>query len=87
MKPQTKLIKEVQTLLDDWVRTDGEDVPEGDLRTLEKVIDALQEAGSNKAIQNLRGELEKREKYWRDWNGRAANRNAKLEARINELEN
>jgi len=38
------------------------------------------------AFTQLRQELTKRENYWRDWNGRAANNAAKLEARIIEVE-
>jgi len=52
---------------------------------------------NDKAIKQLRDELEKREKYWQDrlcavivnagwWNGRAANNAAKQESRIAELE-
>ncbi len=41
---------------------------------------------TDKSIKQLRDELEKRETYWRDWNGRAANRNAKLEHEIETLQ-
>mgnify|MGYP000154751892 CR=1 FL=1 len=40
---------------------------------------------SEKAVKQLRAELKKREEYWCDWNGRAANNAAKLEAQIAEL--
>jgi len=37
-------------------------------------------------IKKMKKELTKRENYWRDWNGRAANHAAGLEGRIIELE-
>jgi len=40
---------------------------------------------NDKAIKQLRDELEKREKYYQDWNGRAANNAARLEAENTEL--
>ena len=41
---------------------------------------------SDKAITQIKAELEKREKYWQEWNGRAANRIAKLEYENHELQ-
>lgn len=36
-------------------------------------------------VERLREQLAERERYWRDWNGRAANHAAKIEAEIERL--
>ena len=41
--------------------------------------------GKTSAIHEMKTLLKEREKYWRDWNGRAANRAAKLEAENDRL--
>lgn len=41
---------------------------------------------SNKAITQLKAELAKREKYWQEWNGRAANQIARIEYENEQLQ-
>ena len=52
----------------------------------EYVMDGDTALFGNAAIKFLEAQLEKRERYWRDWNGRAANRAAQLEADNTKLE-
>jgi hypothetical protein len=44
------------------------------------------QAFENDLIDLIRKYVSQKEMYWRDWNGRAANRAAELEARIEHLE-